>query len=286
MLTLSKRISVALGLLFIGTASMAQTHEFGFAAGAGYGGLRYEVKGEDSKLKPTVNFGLSYTWLCKAGWGLHTGLQLGFMRTETALPGNTMYASNAVDSENEGFEFRVQQKDYAETQKVYTIDIPLLLQWQTSSQSKTEFYARAGGKLSIPVKRSFDATAAELTTTGYYPSYNVELANLPAFGFGTKQNWKHEGDFDLKASLALAAEAGAKFRIGKSRSLYAGAYLDYGLTDMRKQNDNNSYFQYSTSGFDNTGASSLLNRQEVDGKIRMIGYGIRLQYAFGLSCKK
>lgn len=282
---ISKRIRATIGLLFISAASMAQSHEFGFAAGAGYGGLRYDVKGEDSKLKPTVNFGLTYTWLCKAGWGLHTGIQLGFMRTETGLPGNTMYISNAVDNENEGFEFRVQQKGYAETQKLYTLDIPLMLQWQSSSKSKTEFYARAGGKFSVPVKRSFDATAAELTTTGYYPAYNVELANLPQFGFGTKQNWSYEGEFDLKTSIALAAEAGAKFRIGKSRSLYAGAYLDYGLTDMRKQNDNNSFFQYSDSGFDNTKASSLLNRPEVDKNIKMISYGIRLQYAFSLNCK-
>lgn len=285
MYTKSKKSGIAIGLLFFSAASIAQSHEFGFAAGAGYGGLRYNVKGEESKLKPTVNFGLTYTWLCKAGWGLHTGIQLGFMRTETALPGNTMYISNAVDNENEGFEFRVQQKGYAETQKLYTLDIPLMLQWQTTSKSKTAFYARAGGKFSVPVKRSFDATAAELTTTGYYPAYNVELANLPQFGFGTKQNWKYEGDFDLKTSIALAAEAGAKFRIGKSRSLYAGAYLDYGLTDMRKQNDNNSFFQYSASGFDNTKASSLLNRPEIDGSIRMISYGIRLQYAFGLNCK-
>lgn len=285
MLTITKKLRATLGLFFISAASMAQSHEFGLAAGAGYGGLRYEVKGEKSKLKPNLHFGLSYSWLCKAGWGLHTGIQLGFMRTETGLPGNTMYISNAVDNENEGFEFRVQQKDYTETQEIYTLDIPLMLQWQTTGKSKTAFYARAGGKLSLPVKRSFDATAAEITNTGYYPSYNVELANLPQYGFGTKQNWTYAGEFDLKASIALAAEAGAKFRIGRNRSLYAGAYLDYGLTDMRKQNDANSFFQYSSMGFDNTRASSLLNRPEVDGKIRMISYGIRLQYAFSLNCK-
>ena len=269
-------------MLFVSLSAWAQHHQFGFSAAAGMGGLRYKVNGQESKLKPAIHFGLTYTLVCKAGWGLHTGLGPGFFRTNSPLAGNSSYTSNAVDSEGEGFEFRVHQKGYSEIQKLYTLDIPLMLQWQTPESSTPQFYVRSGVKLMLPVRSGFSASAGEISTTGYYPSYNVELANLPEFGFGSQSHWSGKGNTDLKPALALAAEAGAVFSICKSRLLYAGAYIDYGLNDMSKEGPSTSLLEYSTNGFASSKPNGLLSLREA-GPVRFISYGIRLQFAFSAS---
>lgn len=269
-------------MLFVSLSARAQHHQFGFSAGAGIGGLHYKMNGQDSKLKPAVNFGLTYTFVYKSGWGLHTGIGAGFFRTNSPSAGNSSYTSNAVDSEGEAFEFRVHQNSYSETQRTYTLDIPLMLQWQTPESSAPRFYVRSGVKLMLPLKSGFSASAGEMSTTGFYPSYNVELANLPQFGFGSQSHWSGKGDTDLKPVLALAAEAGATFTICKNRLLYAGAYIDYGLNDMNKEGLSRPLLEYSINGFASSKPNGLLSLPET-GRVRFISYGIRLQYAFSAS---
>jgi hypothetical protein len=43
----------------------------------------------------------------------------------------------------------------------------------------------AGGKVFVPFNSNIRVSAKQLTLSGYYPDFNVDVSSLPQHGFGT-----------------------------------------------------------------------------------------------------
>ncbi len=248
--------------------------------------LNYAINNGAAKLKTGFQAGIGYTKFFNKRWGIATGLELGYYQTKATLTPNTVFSSYEVDSDLNAFEFRVKTKGYEEKQKLYALNIPLMLQYQSSSKGNTQFYSQAGVKFSIPLNSPYETKADEISAAGYYPDVNAEINDLPAHGFGTQTNWSSKGDYEFKVSYALAAEAGLKFRLSSRNFLYAGAYIDYGLNNIKKADGRETLLAYNPTALSQSQATGVFSLANTTGDVRLMAYGIKLRVGFGSKQKQ
>jgi OmpA-OmpF porin, OOP family len=272
--------------LLAGTATMAQKNEFSIYAGAGMQGLQYTNNLGSLSVKPGFQAGISFTHFLSSRWGIRSGLEIGYYHSRATLKEGTPFTSYEIDSEGQAFEYRVKAGGYTEDQKLYTVNIPLQIQFQTPAACKQQFYAAAGAKLGLPLSQRYASKAGDINTTGYYPHLNIEITDLPVHGFGKQAGWSGEGEYEFKPSVSLTAEAGMRFRLSGGRHLYAGAYLDYGLNDIRKTEGPAALLAYNPNGLAQSKATGLFNLNNVVSDTRLIAYGIKLGFVFGNSRSK
>lgn len=223
-----------------------------------------------------VNAGLRYSYFLNEGLSLGIGVEYQTYNSDSKF-GYIAGQYNAVDAENEAFQFRYKVSNLREEQSLGYINVPINIQFETPGTTK--LYVSAGAKVGFASSGTYQSTMSNSTTSGYYPQYNVELFS-PAFaGFANVDNLKApERDLDTKVSYSATFETGVKQLIGNRNSIYIGAYLDYGLNNIQKKNENSSLVQYNpelpvqlkyNSVFDTGIASNM----------RLVSYGLKLRFA-------
>lgn len=275
----------SLALLTKVVDSRAQDQEFTINAGGGLSGYNYPISNGASSIKPGLQAGIGYTRFLSNRWGISTGVELGIFRTKATLGSNTVFSSYEIDDEGNAFEFRVKAKGYEEKQDLYALNIPLMLQYQALPEQRSRFYAMAGLKLSIPINNTYETKADEIKAAGYYPDLNVEIDDLPNHGFGSQVNWSSKDKYDLNLSYALAAEVGWKFSVTKHNFLYVGAYLDYGLNNIKKEDGRKTLLAYSPVAVSQSRATGVFSLANTTGDARLMAYGVKFRFSFGSKSK-
>jgi outer membrane protein OmpA-like peptidoglycan-associated protein len=254
----------------------ANAQEFGVELNGGLQGLQYDITGGKAKIQPGGALGFNYTFPLGKRWGLITGLAGGYYNTKTTLDNGSLFSSYAIDEEESAFEFRVKPEGYEEKLSFFTAGIPLMLQYHTTG--KTQWYLNGGGKFLFPFNVKSKASASQLAMSGYYPDFNVELDNVPQHGFGVVNNLEKEYEPELKPTATLSAATGLSFPLGSSMRLYTGVYIDYGLTDMRKNRDESAALvNYSPTGINNVQVTGLLPK---GGDAKLLAYGLQVKLGF------
>ncbi|WEK36076.1 MAG: OmpA family protein [Candidatus Pseudobacter hemicellulosilyticus] len=271
------------GLLLSGLTGQSQ--EISLAAGGGIGAWHYSLNNGSRTLQPGFQAGVGYLFPLGNRWGLRTGVELGSYRAKARLNNGTTYSSYQVDSEGDAFEFQVQPEGYQEKQQLLTADVPLLLQFHPAGDQRG-FYGAAGVKLGLPIRNRFNSSADRISASGYYPDLNVTFTDLPVHGFGTQPGWSGKAEYDLKPSFALSAEAGMRFTISTKSKLYIGAYIDYGLNDLKKQTPNNQLLTYQPDGLAQSKPAGVFSLPDESGAVRLLAAGIKLRWAIATTRKK
>lgn len=273
-----QKITIAC-LTALSLAGSAFAQEFGIELNGGLQGLRYDLNNGDRKLQPGGSLGVNYTFRLGKQWGLLAGVSASYFNTKVTLQDGT-FSSYQVDNTGSAFQYNIKATGFEEKQSFLAGTIPLMLQYHTLGN--TRWYVNAGAKLILPVEATVKAKASQLTLSGYYPDYNIEVKDMPQHGFGTVNNWQSETKQELKPSVAASAATGISFRLGEGMRLYTGVYFDYGVTNMKKgSGDNASLVAYNPENINEAKAGSLLNGID---KIHAMGYGIQVR--IGLEKKK
>jgi hypothetical protein len=106
-----------------------------------------------------------------------------------------------------------------------------------------------GVKISFPLGSTYRVTSGSVTTTGYYPSLNAEMSNLPWLGFTTNNLSGLHGNTSFRKTYMSSFEIGYLIREKKSTFLTLSLYGDLGLNNMRKNYTSTplmyNYFQYA-----------------------------------------
>ncbi|MCL2098766.1 MAG: OmpA family protein [Bacteroidales bacterium] len=261
-------------------------HEFSIYAGGGLSSLNYSVTVGEQKQGFGGLVGLGYQFFFSPNWSINTGAEFALYNSKFNL-NNLIIREEVSDIEGESFEFSSRVSSYEERQVGGFLQVPLLLQFQTGG--KHQFYAAAGGKVGIPVIKSYKSAGASLQNAGYYSYESYTYTTQEFLGFGTFADRGSKGDLDLKPAFFASAETGVKWRLSPSMSLYTGAYLDYGL--------NNTVNEQSSPFVDYVGNLALNSivhatyrdsRNDLNayaGKLRPLAAGIKLRLAFGASGK-
>ena len=256
-------------------------HEFSVNVGGGLSTLMYEP----TIGKYTSGFGgeagLGYHFFLTPNWGIGTGFNLALYNSELTADNAFFGSFNTTTVEGRAVRFSYTFNNYKEEISATMLTIPLMVQYQTGG--KIGLFAAVGGKVGIPVSANNNLSVGNIRTNGYFPDWNVTYDDLPQYGFGAYDKMSQENDLELQTAFMLSAELGAKFRFGNSLSLYAGAYVDYGLNDVRKYESNGLAFAYNPAavsypdGFAISGSMA-----EASDKITPLAIGGKLRLAFGV----
>ena len=267
-------------LMVLAVSANAQKQEFSIAAGGGLQGINYSMKHGDVSLKPGFQLGFGYMRSIGRRWGIRTGAELGLYRSKVSLAPGTQFTSYEIDSENSAFEYRVKANNYREDQKFWALNVPVMLQFHPEF-NKNGLYAQLGVRIGLPVSNSYSTSADQISATGFYPDYNLEITDLPVHGFGTQNGWKGKGEYDFKLSWSAAAELGWRFRITTKNNLYAGLYFDYGLNNIKKTEGEGVLLYYQPNGLAQSKAAGVFSLKDETGNARLMAYGIKLRIGFG-----
>jgi hypothetical protein len=167
----------------------------------------------DAKLKTGFGIGLGYTYFISKHWGIATGLEGQYSQNSFKLNEGTTFTSYEVDDQGSAFEYRVVPKNYAESQRFFSLVVPILLQYRASLATNTGFYLGFGAKALFLGKQKAKVSASKIQTSGYDPDTNLVLDNLPTHGFGKASNWEDSVNSSLSTSILLSVESGLAFKL-------------------------------------------------------------------------
>ncbi len=197
--------------------------------GGGMNELNYQLQDGTQKGLPGFTINAAYSFLFTPHWGIQTGLGLQSFRALSEIDMLTKAAATDVDGE--AYELRTYYTDWQEKQQVLYLDIPLTGLYRFALTEKISIQASAGAKVSFPLQTSFKTLGGEITTTGYYDQWNLELTDLPPYGFYTPST-SFSGRFKKKTSYMGVADLGGLVKLSDKTDLYVGGYLNYGLNNV------------------------------------------------------
>lgn len=285
------KIITTISAVLIFTASLCaqDIHELSVYGGAGLSELKYKPVVGKTSGGFGGDFGIGYKFFFHKNIGIGSGLELGFYNKNYRLDHlSSVYL--AVDTDGEEFEFRSTLNNYRENQRSMYLNIPLMMQYRTGGAVK--FYAALGGKVGFPLSVKYKATSALLTNSGYYDYENYEYTELDFLTLGKFDTQSKKESFDLKTAFMLSAEIGASKKLNDKLSLFAGAYFDYGLNDIRKDKSAQHLIPYTpgeTAEINNlAGSYYIVDNSTIDasGKIIPLAVGLKVGLTFGFGKTK
>lgn len=139
---------------------------------------------------------------------------------------------DTIDSENENYERRISGRDIEEVQKIYFLEIPLILRLQYPFGKAIGIFVQSGMNLAIPVGKNYSSSGT-FTYTGYYPAYNVLLHDIPYEGFKSNVEVEKSGELKVKTfNPELFASGGFYFRTERQFQISLGVFYKKILSDI------------------------------------------------------
>ena len=265
-------------------------HEFNVWAGGGYSSLNTFPNYGDRTYRFGGILGLGYAFHFNPHWALSLGAEIALYNMKMRV--NDLTDSYpTLDPDDEEITYIAQLNSYTEKQRLYQLQIPLQLWFQTRISGRgDELYLSLGGKFGLPLSAQYRVRNADFQTAGYYPEFNQTLYDQPDLGYGnhTGRMTKEKLNFDF--SYIGSAEAGVKWKIENPRyNLYTGFYFDYGFNNILKANDN-TFLSYDPHFPERFVTNSVLTSQYTTNgetnsfadKLSVVALGVKVRLGFNL----
>jgi hypothetical protein len=202
------------------------------------------LSGVDVNKKNSYSLSVDAGYFFSKYFGLSVGIGMSPFLTQLSLDSYSN-SLDTVDSENESYERRISGQNIKENQKIYFLEIPLMLNFQYPFGKVIGFYVQGGVNLAIPVNKTYSSSGT-YTYTGYYPAYNVLLKDLPYEGFKSNVETDISGELKIKTiNPELVAAGGFYFRTEKKFQISVGFFYKKMLSDISDYSPVTS-FQLST----------------------------------------
>lgn len=271
-------------ILTIGLSTKAQ--EINFSVGTQFQFSSFNIDGSsvNTDFQPGAGIDLGVNVKLSDQWSINSGVGYAFHQTRNSI-GNLSGMENTTDLAGESFRFNYRVSGYSETQKFNSISIPVNFQYET--QGHTRFYAKLGASYNILNNVRQESRASQLTTSGFFPRFNGTLT-APAFaGFGTFKNIDFdEQDFELSNSINATIEMGVKETLPNNAFIYFGAFLEYGLNDIKDTPAANGSLTFNSTNPTRFVSNGSFDAQDVSGnnqidEAKLYYAGVRIRYQFG-----
>jgi len=275
-------IILAMSLTFLGiTAQEFNRYEFSANIGGGVSGLQTQPTEGTASQSWTISLGLGYHFFFNPQWGIGTGANFATYNGGISIADYATHQATTNNLTGDALDFMVSVPNYKERHQAMMATIPLMLQFQ--STGNTIIYAAFGGKACLPLSANSKPNG-RITSSGFYPIYNVTYDDMPEYGFVTNQAIpKDNTDIDMKTVFMASAELGVKRLLVNKMNLYLGLYFDYGLNDVLNRQtaagniDNIVVFQSDSPA--NFVYNTALNSYSKQMKPFAIGFTARLTLA-------
>ena len=277
-----KRLILIVALFTVSNlyVSAQGSQEFSVYVGGGFSPLSYTLsldkfsQGERSG-GLGGDFGVGYTYFIADTWGIHSGVGIGFYNAKTEVGVGETVSKNLIDDEGDSFELRSTISGYNETQNTMFLTIPVMAHFILMDK----FYTKAGIKAAIPLNCKYSSNDLKITNEGYYPQFNNTINDAKYAGFGQFDIKDSKGNLELGFTVMLALEAGMRFNISETLSLYTGLYFDYGLNNSLKKSSTDTFVSYNINDPENFSTNSVLT--EYTDKANIMAVGVKVRVAMG-----
>lgn len=249
--------------LLLGAVSLpAQQKGLYLTVGGSLGANHYRYfLDNDDRSVPQLGFGgnLGVQYFFTKHWGLASGVGISYYQSKGYYANswendpehylfNGMYDDDfryAFGDDYTNYALRLGLNDWREVQQGYFFEIPLMFMYQTKWGKRQSWgmYAGVGGKVQLPViSQTYRVkTGSELSVAAYYEKPDLVLPDpygpdVSWHGYGTNSDTGYRGDMDVKPSFALSGEIGFLKSLSPRVDLMLGAYLDYGLNNIKDGN--------------------------------------------------
>lgn len=230
-----------------------------------------------------VDLGISYR--LNSHFSFHSGVGLNYFESKIKLDAYNSF-ENAVDISGEAFEFRYNLQNFYEEQKFTGISVPIAVQYETDGNFR--FYTKIGFEAIFFVNQSFESSAENLTTTGFFPRINAVLDRPKFAGFGSFENPKFTtNNLEIENSYNAILELGIKKMFKNGNSFYAGVFAKLGLNTINATPSSNGLISFNADAPTDFLSTSIL--QAVDrktnttnqfSKARLNIFGTSIKYEF------
>ncbi|TRX00599.1 outer membrane beta-barrel protein [Flavobacterium gawalongense] len=260
--------------------SQGMAAQFYVGVQTGIGNIQSDVKGTiaGNRLGGALKAGYVYSLTNHIGIG--TGVEFSQYKQEVSLNNSSETLTNyEVDPSSSAFVYNVTTSNYNEKQTLHAIQIPLFLQYKTNINKGIDFNFRAGAKYFLPVNYKIKATANYVNGTAYYPDVNLNINDLPEYGFGGHDNYSASGEYQTKGTVMSMFELGFTFDMGVKNALYAAMFLENGYGSILDQGKDESYIGYNPTSIVDRKANGLYSTDK-NAKIRPVAFGIAFGWNF------
>jgi len=261
---------IALGYVQSQGNKNTNSHFLKFDLSSGLHNFHYSLKHGEKKGGMGYGINLNYHYFFKSNWAIRTGCGLQTFYSEAIL--NYTHSVPAIDSDNEAYTLNTIYDNWREEQTATMLSIPVGVAYTHQLKDKWHLFSSLGLKAYVPLTARMQSTGGSIETRGSYPQYNVDLYGMPQHNYLTI-NQSAAKSLDMDVMLAATAELGVMHSFSKI-NIYAGAYLDYGLTNTNKSSTGDVYEINEYKG--------LFNSSQVE-KIIPLAYGIKLGVICDLS---
>ncbi|BAO55719.1 hypothetical protein [Nonlabens marinus] len=274
-------------VLFFGSLSLINAQDINLTLGGQFQFTELNTEGilSNTSVEPGAGLELGVNLSLSENWSLNSGLGYSFQRSRSAISNLSGVQNNAQDLEGENFRFMYQVSGYSEVQEFQNLSIPLNVQFETTGH--TRFYVRAGASYNLIMNASQDSQAQRLTTSGFFERFNGTLT-APAFaGFGTYGPIDFaERDVELSNSINATLELGIKETLPNNAFIYFGAFVEYGLNDIKEDAPNAGILSFNSTEPTNFISNGVLHAQNNAGneyinEAKLFFTGVRIRYQFG-----
>ena len=187
--------------------------------------------------------GLGVQFFFTKNWGISTGLGFAFYQSDVIYRKSFTFEGMTDDDPlnlGKAYDLTLALNKWKEAQKSCMLEIPLMAIFQKKwgESEAIGMYFGFGAKLQLPfISNKYEVkNNSELTVTGYYPDFDLTIDDLEPYGFGKNDRLGYAGNFKMKFGLSASAELGLLITMGKRCDLTLGAYADYALLNMQRNN--------------------------------------------------
>lgn len=227
------------------TAAQDSTREldrFTIGVRAGAASMLQKMVNEDAKSKfgfdVLLDLQYAHYWQTKKEHklGLLTGISFGIAQGGLKAPKSTDQYT-VTDPDGMKASYTVTADNIKETDRQLQLEVPLMF----SLISKQGVFFNFGPRFFIPVYTPYKATLENPNIDAYFEQTDVHVTNEVITGL-MKDNQtigKGKTNNNLKLNITLGTELGYEWQLKNGHSLGLGAYANYGLYSMFKQDAQN-----------------------------------------------
>lgn len=202
-----------------------------FSVGSGQHNLKYILKDGVQTPESGLMVNMAYVHYFSPKLGLLSGVGIQTYTSVSTI--NLTENTPAIDSDMDIYVHNAKFNNWQEKQQITFVEIPLAGQFKQRINDKINMLITLGVKISLPVSANYQTTGGEIVTSGYYPQYNIELTDLPNYGYSTITK-SFTGKYSLNPLYSTIAKLGAIYKLTKRIDLHAGAYFNNGLNNILK----------------------------------------------------
>ncbi len=218
--------------------SIRELDRFTIGVRAGAASMLQKMVNKDAKSQfgfdVLLDLQYAHYWLSKKEHkiGLLTGLSFGLAQGGLKAP-NSVNQYSVTDPDGMKADYTVTADNIKERDRQLQLEVPLMF----SLITKKGFFFNLGPRFFLPVYTPYKATLENPNIDAYFEQTDVHVTNEVITGLMKDKEVVGKGktNNNLKLNITLGTELGYEWQLKNGHSLGLGAYANYGLYSMFKQ---------------------------------------------------